>query len=62
MKICESCGYQNWKVDVNDKKKPVCSECDKVMSESGQSRPVVGSVDRSTGGYVKGIIPLSDDL
>ena len=38
MKICDNCGHPNFTVNVV-KKKPVCSECKNIMSDSWQCSP-----------------------
>lgn len=39
MKICPSCGYRNWKIVKDDKKKIVCFDCGAKLYEGGDVYP-----------------------
>ncbi len=45
MKICDSCGHENWTVIYSKKNKAVCSSCQKPMSSVPQCNPMVGGTD-----------------
>ena len=61
MKICNKCGHRNWKIELNDKKKPVCSECGDKLDDSGTCIPIKGMNTGNDNYHCQKIID-SDDI